>query len=281
MPDPHLDTLRHQLDEALQEDPFDPEEVAILAGLLLRKSASDLRLDAALTRLSGTAVDWASSADDATEGVLHADADDDPDHAWAALSTLDEVSAGATFFGCPEAVAGPVDDAVRIIRAFAALWAPLATEATRLLETAPPVDHDPARRLWLAVEAAALDTGPHEAAQNVRLPSGLRTLLGLDTVIRLSDYASRVPLQAAASSLLPEDLVIDVIRRLGDTEILLRVESPTSMRLIATHPDATFHCNGTRVEPVPPDEPSTMEVPARAGVWEVRVGDDAVTFTLE
>lgn len=67
--------------------------------------------------------------------------------------TIDELSAGLTFCGNQARIAPFVELLGRAIQATPAPWCALSPLASRILESAPPLDDDPAGGLWRTIES--------------------------------------------------------------------------------------------------------------------------------
>jgi len=248
-------------------------EVAVLAGLLARARPDD---DA----LSGWTLDvpvdaLKEAAEEAADGVMAVDEDDDPAESWDALCSLDEVCAASLWLRRPAAAGPAVEQVLGVLRAFPEPWRLHAARATELLRTQPPAASDPARLLWAAVEASTWEE--HRRDTEPGAPLSVKERLGLPVVVSLAPISAETRL--AAASALPDAPPWTTLAQESGWELAVTVdERGVPVLLLAGEGLATFHLGGVSVEPVA--TPDGLVCPATPGDWRVEVGARTVAFRL-
>ncbi|HRI49327.1 MAG TPA: hypothetical protein PLW65_04025 [Pseudomonadota bacterium] len=210
--------LANQLQQVLsayQQDPGDPFEIAVLAGLLARDAGdSPAGGDTVANALAEARRLQASSALQAglpSEEVAIqmvdrvcaiSELDSEAERADALLD-LDELSAGSWFLGAAQHYAAQLDEAASAIRAFPSLWRALAPWASRVLAEAPPLPGDPAVWMWQALESCQFPT------ETIAPPAcdTARRALGIPLMVSRSTAVAPRPTLHAASDLPPESPV--------------------------------------------------------------------------
>jgi hypothetical protein len=150
--------------------------------------------------------------------------DDAHDERVDGTFTIDELSAGLTFCGSEARIAPFIELLGRAIRATPAPWCALSPLASRIRESAPPLEDDPAQALWEAIE-----TTPwiQESVALAGAASGVpRLALGPSPVV--AQAASRLPSeQAEMTIVLGEKAHLTYARTDAWRELFLEVAPAT------------------------------------------------------
>lgn len=251
--------LKEQLAQALAEADarpamYEPMEIAILGGLLLRERAGEdtedeedadaVELLLSRARQHGEAARQAMGAVVSEAGVsglienlTSMDEEDEPEQRADALFELDEFFVGAWFcgFDAPE-LAEAADWTIRMIQGFPELFIDLSELATSILSRYPGIEPFPARMIWQAVESAAFV----EEREPLSVPacSAARVALGLSILVKLDGVkALRVP--RANADLLPAPPPWQTIDRGNGWELALTVDDTDEPILLfqSFHPE--------------------------------------------
>jgi hypothetical protein len=261
-----------QLEAVLGEPDADPAEVASLAGLLSRQHHA-LPAGAAVHRAAARAALCDVDVDSILQRLVETRDGTTPE-ATDALFALDELCAAASWAGAPDALAGPIDTAARLIRAFPEPWAGLSAAAADQLQQLAP--SDPAWPLWRALESAGW--APAVVADPVggALPVAVSIALGgRPTVPALS-------LRLAASAALPEEAEWVRLAQGEGWELSMTRDTTSEpcLLLIADQalPASAFERDGEAVEVVEVDRARSCA--ARSGSWRVSVGGQDFCFDI-
>ena len=271
------DLLRQQLLAAkteLERGEAEALEVAMLAGMLARTSPSD---DVILgLALEIDDADLAEAVDQAADGVMRIDEDDDPAESWDALSSLDEVCAAAAWLGTPDIVAPAVTHVVQVVRAFPHAWRAHAGAATSLLQSQPPLSTDPANRVWAAIEASVWHGD--EVDEGTDIPWRVRERLGLSIVVELAPFLRKQTLLAATEAL-PEEPPWRSIARESGWELAITTDvHGLAILLLSGEPSAAFEHEG--VAQAVSSTHDGLVCAARPGAWRVVVGSSEISFRV-
>lgn len=269
--------LREALHERAEGEAF---EIAVLAGLLSRAGAADEEARAALEEAQRLRDEGLLSADFPTDAQIDAVADRiavvDEETVEAeradALWELDELCAGAWFCGRGAEAEDAVDLAARTIEAFPRPFQELAELASAVLAKVPPLPRDPARRLWRAVEATALEVQRDDEPARPPPCDEARRLLGLLRRVSLRAVAEQAPL--LASGLPPEPELVPLVAE-ETLQVALGVDPEAGRVLLLKVRGGgeapQLLCAGQLV-PLRDLREGLWRVAARVGVYQVRLG---------
>jgi hypothetical protein len=111
---------------------------------------------------------------------------------------IDELSAGLTFCGNQARIAPFIELLGRAIQATPAPWCALSPLASRILESAPPLDDDPAGGLWRDDRVDAVAPGLARARRSVASRAGAHGRLAAErTAARLAGATRGGPVRLA------------------------------------------------------------------------------------
>lgn len=282
-----LTTQLQQVLSAHRDDPGEPFEIAVLAGLLARYAGESPAGDEPGARAMGEARRLQES------GVLQAglpseetasqmvdrvcaisELDSDAERAEALLD-LDELAAGAWFLGAAGAYATHFGEAAGAIRAFPALWRTLSAWASRVLADAPPQPGDPAIWIWQALESCQFST------ETILPPAcdAARRALGIPLVVSRSAALLHRPVLHAASDLPPESPV-QLLEKGAHFELGLGTGSDGQPVLIVSCAATPLLFQAGQPCELQQRGPGLHHAPARAGQYRLVVGGEELLFEI-
>jgi hypothetical protein len=270
---------------ALRAGVGDPFEIAVLAGLLQRAvgTAPDPSEERTLTEArqlwdTGTlfsTVPLDDAGDAIVDRLCALQADDSEEERAELLQDLDELCAGLSFVGQSDRCGHAAREAAGVIRAFPALFRPLAGWASRILADEPPSAGDPARQVWQALEASQFP----ELAVSAPACDDARRRLGLPLVIRRSLVGLAPPALLAASELPVPPALLPLghgpgyelaLGELADGQLALLMTSTAPVQLLRSGIEVALEHLA----------PGFDRAPAIAGEYQLRVGDAVLAFEV-
>lgn len=179
---------------------------------------------------------------------------------------IDELSAGLTFCGNQARIAPFIELLGRAIQATPAPWCALSPLASRILESAPPLDDDPAGGLWRTIEStpwlqdslAPAGALPVVPGRTVGSPLSVQRL-AWQAPRAAAQSASRLPSEHAEMTIsLGEAADLTYARAEGRGELFLEVRQATER--------VTAQCDGRPVA-LTRLRPASWSCPAEPGLY--------------
>lgn len=206
----------------------------------------------------------------ALDALLAIDEDSTAEQVTSALEAFDALVAVAALVDREPSVAGPLERAIGLVRAFPEPWAAVAEAASDRLEQL--LRHDPAWALWAAVESSSRGF-PEEAEQ---VSAALLETLGLPVVISLASTCGS--LRLAAASGLPAESPWSTLAKGPNWELAVTTDLDDRPIVLLVGTTGSFRRDGEEL--APNQTPEGLACAASPGHWTVQVEGRDVRFLV-